>query len=43
MAEPPVVNASPLLILARAGRLDLLQLLGDRILVPEAVATEVRE
>lgn len=42
MAEPPVVNAFPLIVLARAHRLDLLQLLGDRIVVPEAVANEVR-
>ena len=41
MAEPPVVNASPLVVLARAGRLDLLRLLGDRVVVPEAVAVEV--
>lgn len=42
MAEPPVVNASPLVVLARAHCLHLLQLLGDRVLVPEAVANEVR-
>jgi predicted nucleic acid-binding protein len=43
MPEPlPVVNASPLLVLGRAGRLDLLKLLGERVLVPDAVATEVR-
>lgn len=42
MAEPPVVNASPLLVLARAGRLDLLRLLGESVLVPTAVAAEVR-
>lgn len=41
MAEPPVVNASPLIVLARAHRLDLLQILGDRVLVPEAVVDEV--
>lgn len=42
MPEPPVVNASPLVVLARAGRLDLLRLLGDRVFVPEAVAAEIR-
>lgn len=30
-------------MLARAGRLDLLQLVGERIAVPEAVAAEVAE
>lgn len=42
MAEPAVVNASPLVVLARAGRLDLLRLLGERVIVPEAVAAEVK-
>lgn len=42
MAEPPVVDASPLVLFARVGRLDLLREAGDRILVPAAVAGEVR-
>lgn len=42
MAEPPVVNASPLSILARAGRLELLRNLGQRILVPALVVQEVK-
>ncbi len=42
MPEPAVVDASPLVVLARAGRLDLLRLLGERVLVPETVAVEVR-
>ncbi len=42
MAEPPVVNASPLIILAQGRRLEMLRLMGDRIVVPRQVAIEVR-
>lgn len=42
MAERWVVNASPLIALGRIGRLDLLVSLAEQILVPEAVAAEVR-
>lgn len=42
MPERPVVNASPLVVLARARRLDLLRLLGDQVVVPAQVADEVR-
>lgn len=38
----PVIDASPLIVLGRAGRLELLRLLADRLLVPAAVAEEVR-
>jgi len=41
VVERPAVNASPLIFLARAGLLDLLQLLYAEIVVPEAVATEI--
>lgn len=41
MPEPAVVNASPLIVLSRAGRLDLLQLVADRVVVPAAVAEEI--
>ena len=42
VAEPAVVNASPLIFLSRAGLLDLLQLLSSEIIIPETVATEIR-
>lgn len=42
MGEPAVTNASPLIFLARGGYLDLLQLTGDRVLVPAPVAREIR-
>ena len=37
-----VVNASPLIVLTRAGRIDLLTLAGTPIHVPESVSREVR-
>lgn len=42
VAEPPAADASPLIILAQGGWLDLLRVAGERILVPRAVAREVR-
>ena len=42
MADAAVVDASPLIYLTEVGRLELLRLAGDAILVPEAVAEEVR-
>ena len=42
MADQIVVNASPLIVLARAGRIDLLTLVGTPIHVPESVSSEVR-
>lgn len=42
MADHLVVDASPLIILARAGRIDLLTILGTPIHVPESVGREVQ-
>ena len=42
MANPPVVNASPLIHLARGGAFDLLRVAAESIVVPSSVATEVR-
>jgi predicted nucleic acid-binding protein len=39
---PAVVNASPLILLAKAGRLELLRALGRDLIVPDAVAEELR-
>ena len=41
MAERPAVNASPLILLARANLLDLLQLAGPDTVVPAPVADEI--
>ena len=41
MAEPPVVNASPLIFLSRANVLGLLRLDGGEVLVPLDVADEI--
>lgn len=42
MTERPAVNASPLILLARGGFLDLLRLAGDEVVVPIRVATEIQ-
>ncbi len=42
MAEHPVVNASPLILLSRAGLLDLLKLADNQVIVPKPVADEIR-
>ena len=42
VAERAVVNASPLIFLCRAGLIDLLQLISSEVIVPEAVAAEIK-
>jgi predicted nucleic acid-binding protein len=42
VAEPAVVNASPLIYLGRANLLELLQLAGSAVVVPVTVANEVK-
>jgi predicted nucleic acid-binding protein len=42
VADPPAVNASPLIFLTRADLLDLLQLAATEIAVPTPVAEEIR-
>ena len=43
MAERPVVNASPLIFLSKGNLLDLLKLAGEEVVVPAAVAGEIRK
>jgi predicted nucleic acid-binding protein len=42
VAEAPAVNSSPLIVLARAGQIGLLQLAAVRIVVPGPVYAELR-
>lgn len=42
MTEAWVANASPLILLGRIGRLDLMERLAPRIIVPDAVIAEIR-
>jgi len=41
VADPAVVNASPLILLSAAGLTELLQLAGEPLFVPQAVVTEI--
>jgi predicted nucleic acid-binding protein len=41
VAEPPAVDASPLIVLAQGGYLELLRIAGDRVMVPRPVADEI--
>lgn len=43
MALSPAINASPLILLTRAGLLDLLQSVSQEVVVPAAVATEIQQ
>lgn len=41
MAEPPVVNASPLIFFANAGLLEMLKVAGAELVVTQTVAAEI--
>ncbi len=41
MDKPPVVNASPLIYLSKAGLIGLLQIVSSEIFAPQKVATEI--
>jgi predicted nucleic acid-binding protein len=41
VAEVWIVNASPVILLARIGQLELVSRLADRVLLPDAVAREI--
>ena len=41
MANFPAINTSPLIFLSKANLLNLLQIVSSKIIVPEAVATEI--
>ncbi len=42
MVERPAINTSPLIFLTKGGFLNLLQVVSQEIVVPEAVATEIQ-
>lgn len=43
MVERPAINASPLILLTKAGLLDLLQSVSQEVVVPSAVAMEIQQ
>jgi predicted nucleic acid-binding protein len=43
VVERPAINTSPLIFLTKGGFLNLLQVVSQEIVVPEAVATEIQE
>lgn len=43
MVERPAINASPLILLTKAGLLNLLQLVSQEVVVPAAVAMEIQQ
>jgi len=43
VAEPAVVNASPLVFLTRVGLLQILRLAGEPVVVPRAVVDEIKQ
>ncbi|MDR9403634.1 MAG: hypothetical protein RI580_09360 [Halothece sp. Uz-M2-17] len=42
MADHPAINTSPLIFLTKGNYLSLLQVLSEKIIVPEIVATEIK-
>jgi predicted nucleic acid-binding protein len=42
VSNPPVINASPLIFLSRGGLIELLKLVGEKVVVPAMVAAEIR-
>jgi predicted nucleic acid-binding protein len=42
VAECPVINASPLIFLSKAGLLSLLKTVGEELVVPKAAALEIQ-
>jgi len=43
MPNPLVVNASPVIVLAKTGFLDLMRILGDPVVVPTTVVNEIQQ
>lgn len=43
MAERWIINASPLIVLAKVGQTQLLMTLADEVIVPDAVAAEIND